>query len=72
MTNNDSDFEPVLCPVLNKKIDPCLCYETRFGISNILKNAGVSDADAMKICRENCIKIRGFVEKTSEPLREAM
>ena len=58
-----SDFEPVFCPVLKKDIDPCNCYEARFGISNILESAGVADDDVMKVCRANCKKIRRFVEK---------
>jgi len=62
MENKNSDFKLVYCPVLNKDIDPCLCYEARFGISNILKPAGVSDDDTMKVCRNNCNKIRGFIE----------
>jgi len=62
MDNKNSDFKPVYCPVLKEDIDPCLCYETRFGLSNILKSAGVSENDAMKVCRNSCKKIRGFVE----------
>jgi len=62
MEKNVSEFKPVFCPVLNEDVDPRLCYETRFGIINILGAAGVSEDDSMKVCRSNCNKIRGFVE----------
>ncbi|MCL2628240.1 MAG: hypothetical protein FWD44_06060 [Oscillospiraceae bacterium] len=65
MKNNNSEFNPVYCPVLKKDIDPCLCYETRFGISNILEPVGVSENDAMTVCRNNCNRIRGFIEKSA-------
>jgi len=65
MDNKTSEFIPVFCPVLKENVDPRLCYETRFGITNILKSVGISEDDSMNVCRENCKKIRGFIENAT-------
>ena len=46
-----TEHEPVLCPALNSMINVVDCYETRFGISNILAPIGIDEDTAMmKVC----------------------
>jgi len=48
-----TEHEPVLCPALNKKINIIDCYETRFGISNILESIGINEDTAMmRVCNK--------------------
>jgi len=49
-----TEHEPILCPALNSMINVVDCYETRFGISNILEPIGIDEDTAMmKVC-SNC------------------
>ena len=59
-----TEHEPVLCPALNKKINIIDCYETRFGISNILESIGIDDDTAiMKVCNKCSVGKKEYVIK---------
>ena len=46
-----TEHEPIMCPVLKERISVVDCYETRFGISNILESIGIDEDTAMmKVC----------------------
>jgi len=59
-----TEHEPVLCPTLNLEISVVDCYETRFGISNILESIGIDEDTAMmKVCNKCAIGKKEYVVK---------
>jgi hypothetical protein len=60
-----TEYEPVYCPVLKKGIDPCECYETQMGMSNILESAGVSGDEAWEVCENTCDSLPEFIERST-------
>ena len=60
-----TEHEPIMCPALKEKINVVDCYETRFGISNILESIGIGEDTAMmKICNKCEIGKREYVVKS--------
>ena len=48
-----TEHESIICPALNTEISVVDCYETRFGISNILESIGIDeDAAMMNVCNK--------------------
>jgi hypothetical protein len=59
------EHELIYCPIIKESINPCKCYETRMGMSNILESAGIKNENAWKVCQETCKSIPTFVEKSN-------
>ena len=61
-----TEHEPVFCPALNSKINVVDCYETRFGISNILGSVGIdADTAMMKVCNKCAVGKKEYVVKST-------
>ena len=59
-----TEYEPIMCPVLKGEISVVDCYETRFGIANILESIGIDEDTAMmKVCNKCEIGKKEYVVK---------
>jgi len=68
-----TEHEPILCPVLNSMINVVDCYETRFGISNILEAVGIDEDTAMmQVCSKCEVGKKEYVVKEVVELSEAV
>ena len=68
-----TQHEPILCPALNSMINVVDCYETRFGISNILEAVGIDDDTAMmKVCSKCKVGKKEYVVKEVAELSPAV
>jgi len=68
-----TEHEPILCPALNSMINVVDCYETRFGISNILEPIGISEDTAMmEVCSKCRVGKKEYVVKEVVTRSEAV
>jgi len=63
-----TEHESIICPALNAEINVIDCYETRFGISNILESIGIDENTAMmKVCNKcSTGKKEYIIKRTTE------
>jgi len=68
-----TEHEPILCPALKSEISVIDCYETRFGISNILESAGIDEETAMmKVCSKCVIGKKEYIVRKTTELGDAV
>ena len=68
-----TEHEPIFCPALKLKINVIDCYETRFGISNILESIGIDEDTAMmSVCSKCATGKKEYIIKETVEFADAV